>query len=320
MISKNLFVYLSIIACFYLEAQSPNEVYLDYLKEEFEEGSEDFDKFSEQHLQALANGTIDGEAAFKVATYFTNLVTRAGYMKEGGDDLKEVIAESLIFAVVAGNKEAIPELASMYLLGWHVDQNFDAFDKYMRLAAEEDLLRGHAYIGKYYEIGDSKQKKIDALPSLKIAAERQDPASMLILGKAYLNKDVGIKSKDPVKGLNLIKQASASGHQESKNELCGILIFNEDIRDLNAAIGHCPATASKGDRWSQLALMYAYMLSDNNVLCYAWAEIGLANKDFPQAAEMFNQQFKETKSLCRESMTKSQVRRANDLIKKLTIN
>jgi len=318
--SKNLFFYFLIIACFYLEAQSPDDVYLDYLMEEFEEGSKDFDTFSEKHLQALSNGTIDADAAYKVAVHFTNLIVRAGYFEEGGEELKEIVASSLIFAVVGGNKRAIPELASMYLLGWHVDQNFDAFDKYMRLAAKEDLLEGHAYIGKYYKIKDSKQEKMDALPSLKIAAQRKDPESMLILGKAYLMGDVGIESKDPVKGLNLIKQASDSGHLESKNELCGILIFNEDVRDINAAIGHCPATASKGDRWSQLALMYAYMLSDNNVLCYAWAEIGLANKNFPQAEEMFNRQFDETKSLCRESMTKSQVRRANDLVKKLTLN
>ena len=132
--------------------------------EEFEEGSKDFDTFSEKHLQALSNGTIDADAAYKVAVHFTNLISRAGYIEEGGEELKKIVTSSLIFAVVGGHKKAIPELANKYLLGWYVDQNFDAFDKYMRLAAKEDLLEGHAYIGKDYQIKDSKQEKMDALP------------------------------------------------------------------------------------------------------------------------------------------------------------
>ena len=89
--SKNLFFYFLIIACFYLEAQSPDDVYLDYLMEEFEEGSKDFDTFSEKHLQALSNGTIDADAAYKVAVHFTNLIVRANYLEEGGEELKEIV-------------------------------------------------------------------------------------------------------------------------------------------------------------------------------------------------------------------------------------
>ena len=67
---------------------------------------------------------------------------------------------------------------------------------------------------------------------------------------------------------------------------------------------------------NQLSLSWAYSNTNDVVKCYAWSSIGLS-KASAEKHVGFTEQFRALKDICYQSMTQSQIKRANDLINKL---
>ena len=311
---NNKSIFFSILITPMLFSQSADEVLLDYMKKEFNKESADYEIIKEKYFSSIEAGEIDAEAAYEVSEYLTKLMIQAGIEESSeGDGLKEVIAKSLQLSVSNGYHKALPNYARLFLFGWYFDKDFDVFDIYMRMAAKKDLIEGIAYIGEYSFLGKTQEQKQEGLKYLKIAAERNHVDSIFRLGKVYLDGD--LLQKDYEKGISYVESAHQSKNNDATKYLCEVYVF-EDNQNLNKAIDICQKNAAKGDMMNQFALSWAYSLTDDEVKCYAWTSIGLSKATL-EKHEGFSEQFRSLKDVCYQGMSSSQVKRANDLVKKL---
>jgi len=311
---NNKLIFFSILITPLLFSQSADDVLLEYMMEEFEKESADYEVIKEKYFNSIEAGEIDGEAAYKVSEYLTKLMIQAGLDESSeGDGLKEMIAKSLQLSVSNGYHKALPNYATLFLFGWYFDEDFEAFDTYMRMAAQKDLIEGIAYIGEYALIGDTEEKKQEGLKYLKIAANRNHMESIYKLGRVYLDGE--LVKKDYKKGMSYIEFAHQNKNNEATKYLCNAYVF-EEKQNLNEAIDICQKNAANGDMMNQLSLSWAYSNTNDVVKCYAWSSIGLS-KASTEKHVGFTEQFKALKDICYQSMTQSQIKRANDLIRKL---
>lgn len=311
---NNKLIFFSILITPLLFSQSADDVLLDYMKKEFNKESADYEIIEKKYYDSIEAGEVDAEAAYEVSEYLTKLMIQAGIEESSdGDGYKEMIAKSLQLSVSNGYHKALPNYARLFLFGWYYEKDFETFDLYMRMAARKNLIEGIAYIGEYALIGDTKEKKQEGLKYLKIAADRKHMESIYKLGRVYI--DGKIVGKDYKKGMSYIEVAHQNKNNEATKYLCNAYVF-EDEQNLNEAIDICQKNAANGDLMNQLSLSWAYSNSSDVVKCYAWSSIGLS-KASAEKHESFKEQFRALKDICYQSMTQSQIKRANDLIKKL---
>ena len=127
--------------------------------------------------------------------------------------------------------------------------------------------------------------------------------------------DGEILEKDYKKGMSYIEFAHQNKNNEATKYLCNAYVF-DNKQKLNKAIDICQKNAANGDMMNQLSLSWAYSNSNDVVKCYAWSTIGLSKASI-EKHDSFKEQFKALKDICYQSMTPSQIKRANDLVKKL---
>tara|TARA_B110000444_G_C18810234_1_gene582158 strand:- start:517 stop:1470 length:954 start_codon:yes stop_codon:yes gene_type:complete len=311
---NNKSIFFSILITPLLFSQSADDVLLDYMKKEFNQESADYEIIKEKYYNSIEAGEVDAEAAYEVSEYLTKLMIQAGIEESSdGDGLKEMIAKSLQLSVSNGYHKAIPNYARLFLLGWYYEEDFETFDLYMRMAAKKDLIEGIAYIGEYVFLGKTQEEKEEGLKYLKIAAERNHTSSIFKLGRVYL--DGNLLKKDYEEGISYIELAHKRNDNDATKYLCEAYVF-EDKQFLNKAIDICQINAAKGDMMNQYALSWAYSLTSDMVKCYAWTSIGFSNASSKKEKE-FSERFNVLKNICFQGMTSSQVKRANDLVKKL---
>ena len=187
---NNKLIFFSILITPLLFSQSADDVLLDYMTEEFEKESADYEVIKEKYFNSIEAGEIDSEAAYKVSEYLTKLMIQAGLDESSeGDGLKEMIAKSLQLSVSNGYHKALPNYARLFLFGWYFEEDFKAFDTYMRMAAQKDLIEGISLCCK-------KKEAINEIFNITYGNSRKINELTEVLKKEFENVKISFSKKE----------------------------------------------------------------------------------------------------------------------------
>ena len=175
-------------------------------------------------------------------------------------------------AVQGGSLRAMQLLGSLYLRGEHVNVDLPKARQLLEQAAERNYLPAKTSLAEYYLKLDDKEKLPQIITMLQSAVDQQSGDAMYLLGTVYRDH-----MKDPIRALELFRQAAEHKNQNSHFELGHMYDNGQYVpKDSLQAFNHFRTAARHGHSNAQFRLGLMYLRGKYRSKDLYWARYWLA--------------------------------------------